>query len=132
MTIQLEHVDGTISDGTTVVLTPIGSNVVGKASYVTPAHSRLAQRQIDFLVTQARTTPTDPGVARGGLKVTFGDRQSSESCCTVQQGSVIIDVGVRWSLNQPETLADDAIAYLQALVFTPEFIQVVKRGVLPN
>jgi len=129
---DLNNVGGTLGSGATVSLTSIGSNVVGKSSFVTPTHSRLANRQIDYLVTQARTTPTDPGVARGGLKVTFGDRQTSESCCSVQQGAVIIDVGVRWALNQPEDLVDNAIEYLQALVFSPQFIAAVKKGVLPS
>lgn len=132
MSLSVNNVGGSLSGGATQVLTFAGSQNGSKVSYVTPAHTRLAMRQVDFYSQAARTTPSDPGVARGGLKVTFGDRQAEEGCCTVQQGSVIIDVGVRWSLNQPATLVDDAIAELRALVFTAAFEDAVKKGILPN
>jgi hypothetical protein len=44
---------------------------------------------------------------------------------------VIIDVGFRWPLSQPESLVDDAIKYLQALVFTSAFVDACKKGTLP-
>jgi hypothetical protein len=121
-----------MTGGLSQTLTAGGIPTPGKAVFFTPTHSRLAQRQVDFLSTPAKTTNVDPGVARGGMKVTFGDRTSTEGCCTVNAGSVIIDVGVRWSLNQPETLVDEAITELQALVFTPAFIAAVKQGILPT
>lgn len=132
MSLSIANVGGTLTGGSTVLLTFAGSPQPGKASYVAPDHTRLAQRTVDFLATQAVTTAKDPGVARGGLKITFGDRQTSGECCSVQQGSVIIDVGVRWSLNQPEALADDAVKLLQAVVFSPAFINAVKKGLIPS
>lgn len=131
MSLVVANVGGTLTGGASENLTNIGSNVVGKSSFVLDAHTRLSHRQVDLLTTPAKTTPSDPGVARGGLRITFGDRQAVDGCCTVQQGSVIIDVGVRWSLNQPEALVDGAIEQLQALVFTTAFINAVKKGVLP-
>lgn len=132
MSVAVGNVGGTLTGGSTVTLSYVGSPTSGKASFITSASSRLAPRQVDFLTSPARTTASDPGVARGGLKVTFGDRQTSEGCCTVQAGNVIIDLGVRWSLNQPEQLLDDAIELLQGLVFTTEFIAAVKKGALPG
>lgn len=122
----------TLSGGSTVVLSYAGNPVFGKASYTTSDHSRLAPRTVEFLQSPAKTTQSDPGVARGGLKIAFGDRQTTEGCCTVNQGTVIIDVGVRWPLNQPESLVDAAIELLRGLVYTPEFVQAVKNGILPS
>lgn len=127
----LGNVGGTLTGGASVNLTAASSFKDGKASFVTPSHTRLEGRIVDVLVTQARTTASDPGVARGGLKIAFSDRESVEGCCSVSQGTVIIDANVRWPLSQPEALVDEAIEYLQALVFAPEFISAVKRGVLP-
>lgn len=132
MSLTLANVGGTITGGSSVNLTFAGNANGQKASFVTPTHGRLATRQIDFLTTPAKTTPSDSGVARGGLKIVLSDRQTSAECCTVQSGTVIIDVGVRWSLNQPESLVDDAVKYLQALVFSPGFSQSIKLGILPQ
>lgn len=132
MSLIVNNLGGALSGGTSQTLTYAGNLNGTKASFVLPTHTRLAQRAVDYYSNPAKTTAADPGVARAGMKITFSDRTSEEGCCTVQQGSVIVDLGVRWHLNQPETLVDDAIEELQALVFTPEFIQAVKKGVLPQ
>lgn len=132
MSVTVANVGGSMTGGSSVVLSYSGSPGYGKASFTTPTNTRLAPRTVDFLMTPAKSTASDPGVARGGVKITFADRTSTEGCCTVQAGSVIIDLAVRWSLNQPETLVDDAIDVLQALTFNAAFIDAVKKGTLPG
>jgi hypothetical protein len=132
MAVTVANVGGTMTGGSNVVLTHQSNPLAGKASFYTPDNTRLTPRTVDFLTSPAATTSKDPGVARGGLKITMGDRTTEEGCCTVQQGNVIIDVGVRWSLNQPEALVDDGIELLQALVFSTAFIDAVKKGNLPS
>jgi hypothetical protein len=122
---------GTLTGGATVVLTPAGLYAGGKASYTTPNHTRLEPETIDFLVTPATTTKTDPGVARSGLKIAFANRVTEAGCCGAQAGTVIFDIGMRWPLSQPSTVVDDAIQYLQALVFSTAFVDALKKGVLP-
>lgn len=122
---------GTMTGGATVVLTPAGLYAGGKASYTTPDHTRLEPQVIDFLVTQAVAKGTDPGVARSGLKIALASRVETEGCCDVQAGTVIIDVGLRWPLSQPESVVDDAIDLLQALVFNAAFTDALKKGILP-
>lgn len=132
MSLTVANVGGTLTGGASVNLAFAGMVNAQKASFVLPTHTRLSGRQVDVLSTPAATTAKDPGVARGGLKITMSDRQTEEGCCTVSQGSVIIDVGVRWSLNQPEALVDEAIENLRALVFTQAFMDSVKKGILPQ
>lgn len=132
MSLTIPNFGGTLTGGADQALAYMGSPVPGKVSFVTSEHTRLAARQVDFTSSQTRTTTQDPGTARSGLKVTFSDRLIEEGCCTVQAGSVIIDLGVRWSLNQPESLADAAIAEVRALVFSPAFTALVKTGALPS
>lgn len=128
---NLANVGGSMTGGSTVVLTPAGLYAGGKASFTTPGHTRLEPQVIDFLVTQANTTKDDPGVARSGLKIAFANRVESEGCCAVQPGTIIVDLGFRWPLSQPESLVDDVIDYLQALMFNASFIDALKKGILP-
>lgn len=132
MSVVLPNVGGTLTGGTESTLSFTGSANGTKVSFATADSTRLAPRHVDFYSNPARTTSQDPGVARSGLKVTFSDRQQSEGCCTVSAGSVIIDVGLRWSLSQPEALVDSAIELLQSLVFSDEFISSIKSGSLPS
>jgi hypothetical protein len=128
---NLANVGGSMTGGATVVLTPAGLYAGGKASFTTPDHTRLTPEVIDFLVTPAQTTKDSPGVARSGLKIALASRVETEGCCDVQAGTVIIDVGLRWPLSQPESAVDDAIDLLQALVFNAAFTDALKKGILP-
>lgn len=121
----------TLTGGTDTTLTPAGLSASGKMSFVAPDSSQLEPRRIDLMVTPPTTTKTDPGVARSGLKLSYASRTSEEGCCTVQQGSVIVDVGFRWPISQPETVVDDALAMLKALVYTQAFADTIKKGILP-
>nr|QDH87493.1 MAG: hypothetical protein H2Rhizo316672_000002 [Leviviridae sp.] len=57
---------------------------------------------------------------------------TEDGCCTVQQGAVIADIGLRWSLNQPSTLVDDVVALLQGIVMDPAFKAALVTGTLPS
>lgn len=129
---DITNVGGTLTGGSTVALASSGMSSQGKASYATPDHTRVEPRTVDFLVKQATTTANSPGVARSGIKIAFANRLEVEGCCDVKAGTVIIDVDVRWPLSQPETLVDDALSYLRALVHTTAFSDAVKKGILPG
>ena len=125
-------VGATLTGGTDVVLSSAGLSAGGKASFVTPDHSQLEPRTVDYTVTKPTTTKTDSGVARSAVKIAFANRVEEEGCCNVQAGTVIIDVGVRWPLSQPDTLVDDTIAMLRAIVYHASFSDAIKKGVLPS
>lgn len=124
-------IGATQTGGSSVTYSPAGSQP-GKSAFVTPDHTRLTPHTVEFTASGGTPSGSDPGVARTGMKITFADRQVTEGCCTVQTGSVIVDLGVRWSLNQPDTLVDDVIDSLRGLVYTTEFENAVKKGVLPS
>lgn len=130
---NLANVGGTMTGGASVTLTQAGLSASGKSTFTTPSHTRLAPRQVEFLVTPSKpTSGNDPGNARSALRVYFADRTTAEGCCDTKAGSVILDVSCKWSLNQDEALADTAIQYLQALVFNTAFIDGFKKGTLPT
>lgn len=130
---NLANFGGTMTGGSSKTLTFSGSTAGSKASFITPDHSRTTPQTVDFLVTPSKLSSSkDPGVARSGLRVYVADRTTPSGCCDPQVGSVIIDVGLRWSLNQAETQVDEAIKYLQSLVFNTDFINGLKKGTLPS
>lgn len=129
---NLANFGGTMTGGSSKTLTPAGLYAGGKASFTTPDHSRLEPQVIDVLVKPATTTKTDPGVARAGIKVALANRETAEGCCDVKAGTVIIDVEVRWPLSQPQAVVDDAVKYLQSMVFATAFTDAVTKGILPT
>lgn len=121
----------TLTGGATTVLSPAGLTP-GKSVFTGPNHTRVEPNTVEFTVSGGNPSGNNPGVARTGMKIAFANRLTEEGCCTAKAGSVIIDLGVRWSLDQPETLVDDAIAYLRALVYTTAFEDAVVKGVVPS
>jgi len=120
----------TLTGGATTVLSPAGITP-GKSTFVGPDHTRLVPNTVDFTVSGGNPIGSNPGVARTGVKISFANRLTEEGCCTVKAGSVIVDLGVRWSLDQPSSLVDDALDFLKGLVFSTAFEDAVKKGVLP-
>lgn len=128
---NLSNWGGTMTGGATKALTLISLNA-GGAAFATPDHTRLEPETVTFYAQPAKSTASDPGVARAGMKISLAQREAAEGCCTIQAGSVIVDVGIRWSLNQPETLVDDALKYLQSAAFTSALADAVKKGTIPT
>lgn len=124
-------IGATLTGGSTAVLSPAG-NSGGKSTFVAPDHTRLTPETVEFTTSGGVPSGTNPGVARTGVKISFSDRQVEEGCCTVQAGAVIVDLGVRWSLNQPDTLVDDVVSYLRGIVYTDAFVDAIKKGILPS
>lgn len=132
MSLTLPNNGGTQTGGTNVALSSAGKTANGKASFVLPTHTRLAAREVDFTVAAAKTTNSDAGVARAGAKILLANRVESATCCSVKAGSVIIDIGIRWSLNQDESLVDEAIDIAQSILYTEAFANAIKKGLLPQ
>lgn len=124
-------IGATLTGGSSVTLAPAG-NLPGKSTFVAPAHARLTPHTVEFTASGGTPSGDNPGVARTGMKITFADRQTAEGCCTVAAGAVILDLGVRWSLNQPDTLVDDVVSYLRGIVYTVAFVNAIKKGILPT
>lgn len=131
MTVTIK-VGATQSGGTDTVLTRSGSVTPGKVEMLLPSNSRLVPKMVAFLTSNPIPKGTNPGSARGGLRVVLANREVEEGCCTVNQGSVIIDVDVRWPINQPEALVTEAIAILRGLVYSQEFADSITKGSLPT
>lgn len=102
-----------------------------KATFVSPAHTRLEPRLLEVGVAGGDVLNSAPGVARSTFKVTFASRGVDEGCCSATPGNVIFDGALRWNLNQPETLAEDVLDVVRAFVYTTEFENMVRKGLMP-
>lgn len=132
MSVTLANVGGTTTGGASIALTSGGNSTGKRAVFYTPSHTRLAPREVDFLVEAAKTSNTDPGVARAGVRIYFANRDVQEGCCTVQSGGVTLEVSARWSLNQPDSVVADALDYLRSAVFSQQFEDAIIKGILPE
>lgn len=126
------NIGATETGGTATTLVPTGQTAPGKRSFATPASTRLEPELVDVLTRNPVPNKSDPGVARGGLKITVAERVAEEGCCTVTAGTCIIDVDARWPLSQPESAIDRAVAILRAAVMSDEFVDSIKKGILPD
>lgn len=126
---NLLNVGGTLTGGTTVVLHPAGVSA-GGTSYVTAAHTRLKQELIQF--SQSGSGTGAAPVARTGLKITLADRSVEEGCCTVTEGAIIADLGLRWNLNQTTAQATRMLDLLRATVASDAFEDAFLKGLLPT
>lgn len=132
MSITLANLGGSQTGGSSTVLS-FQNSTNGRATFTAPSHTRLTPQTIEFVTSTDKVSSADPGVARAQLRITFADRQAAEEgCCTVQAGLVAMDVNVRWHMNQPETLVDTVIDYLQSLAYSAAFADMIKKGVLPS
>lgn len=120
----------TLTGGSSVTLTPAGIQP-GKSSYVGPGHTRLEPETVEFTVSGGSPGAIKPGIAKTGVKITFASRLAEEGCCNVVPGAVIANLGVTWDLSQPDTLVDELIARLRAVVYSTQFVTAVKSGILP-
>jgi hypothetical protein len=130
MSIQLKT-GATQTGGTTVTLVPAGVSA-GRSAFVAPTHTRLEPKTIDFTSSISGNKGAAAGRAHSGMRINFADRESTEGCCTVNAGAVRINMGFDWDLSQPDTLVDDAVAYLRGAVFETWFVDLLKKGILPS
>lgn len=127
------NINATLTGGTTAAYLPAGLSAGNKVSFTAPSHTRLAPRTLDILVQQPSPQKNgDPGVARTAFKVAFANVLAEEGCCGSKAGTIIFDGGIRWPLSQPESVVDEVIAAVRAFVYTSQFVDACKKGVLPT
>lgn len=121
----------TLTGGSSVTLSPAGL-LPGRSSYIGPGHTRLEPETVEFSVSGGTPGAVKPGTAKTGVKITFANREVGEGCCSVTPGNVIANLGITWDLSQPESLVDELIARLRAIVYHSSFPDLVKKGIVPS
>lgn len=121
----------TVTGGTDAEYTYAGYNGQ-RHVFVSPANTHLNPQRLEMSASGPTSTKSDIGTASAIQKLTFGTREEQEGCCGVIDGYVIADLKLRWNLNQPESVLDDAIEALRAWVNNPVFVSTIKTGVIPT
>lgn len=119
----------TLTGGSVVTLQSSGVQP-GRSTFVGPDHTRATPETVAFTVSGSNTGANP--VARSGITISFGNREVAEGCCTTSNNLAQADIGVRYGLACPETMVDDLIARIRAVVYTQVFVDQVKKGILPS
>lgn len=123
---------GSRTGTTDIAFTSVGGSPVNQTILRAPTDSRLLPRQIKFITNTPNTSSTNPGNARSTVRFVLGNRVESETCCDVKAGTVTVDLVVNWPLNQPDSLVDELISWLQGLAYNSALPSLIKNGVLPQ
>lgn len=123
-------IGGTQSGGTSKTLTPAGQDNSGRVRYAFPEHTALTQRLLVVGVKAQPVSKTSLGTQEATVDISLKDSATSESCCSTVAGGVFINVKMRWDLNQPESLVDTALDYLQGAAFAAFLEDAIKKGLI--
>lgn len=123
-------IGGTQSGGTSKTLTPAGQDQSGRYRYAFPEHTALTQRLLTIGVKNQPVSAKSLGVQEATIDLALTDASVSEACCTTQSGGVYLNLKVRYSLNQPDTLVDAALEYLQGVAFSSALADAIKKGLV--
>lgn len=122
-------IGGTQSGGTSKTLTPAGG-VDGRYSFVFPEHTALAGRRMTLSVKNTPVSKDSLGVQEALVDFALTDAAAAEGCCGTTSGGVYINLKLRWSLNQPDTMVDTALDYLQGIAFSSILEDMIKKGII--
>lgn len=123
-------IGGTQTGGTSKTLIPNGIQANGRVSYVFPEHTALSQRVLTAGVRAQPVTKDSLGLQEASVDLALTEAAAGVDCCATQTGGVYVNVKIRWSLNQPTTLVDTALDYLQGVAFAAFLEDAVKKGVI--
>lgn len=121
----------TLTGGSTVTYSKAASGL-NESVYVGPNHTRLSADVVKVTVGTTPAKGSAPSFGRSGFSVERSVPQETEGCCTVAVNSARIDMGVRMVLaDGSETLVDEVVATIRALVYHADFATWVKTGTFP-
>lgn len=124
-------IGGTQTGGTAKTMTPAGQDSSGRYRFAFPEHTALAQRLIVVGVKAQPVTKDSLGAQEATVDFVLTDSAAAgEGCCGTVSGGVYINLKIRWSLNQPSTLVDTALDYLQGVSFAAFLEDAVKKGLV--
>lgn len=122
-------IGGTQTGGTSKTLTPAGVDSSGRYRYVFPEHTALSQRGFVIGTKVGPVTKDSLGFQEATVDFALTDSAPSETCCSTVSGGVYINLKIRWSLNQPSTLVDLGLDYLQGMAFASQLEDAIKKGI---
>lgn len=124
-------IGGTQTSGTSKVLSPAGADSSGRYRFVFPEHTALSNRTLTAGVKAQPVTKDSLGSQEASVDLVLTEAAvSGGTCCGTVTGGVYVNLKIRWSLNQPSTLVDTALDYLQGVAFAQFLEDAVKKGII--
>lgn len=123
-------IGGTQSDGTAKTLTVAGQDSSGRSRFAFPEHTALSQRLMVVGTKVQPVTKDSLGAQEATIDFVLTESAASEGCCSTVSGGVYVNLKIRYSLNQPSTLVDTALDYLQGAAFSTALEDAVKKGLV--
>lgn len=123
-------IGGTQSGGTAKTLTQAGQDSSGRFRFAFPEHTALSQRLMVVGVKAQPVTKDSLGAQEATVDFILTEAAATEGCCGTTTGGVFVNLKLRWSLNQPSTLVDTAIDYLQGAAFATFLEDAIKKGLI--
>jgi len=123
-------IGGSQTGGTSKTLSPAGQDSAGRYRYVFPEHTALSNRILTVGVKAQPLTKDSLGAQEATIDFALTEAAAAEGCCGTQSGGVYINLKMRYSLNQPSTLVDTAIDYLQGAAFATFLEDAIKKGIV--
>lgn len=123
-------IGGSQTGGTAKTLTPSGTDSSGRVRFAFPEHTALSQRLIVVGVKAQPVTKDSLGAQEATVDLILTEAAAASGCCGTVTGGVYVNLKLRWSLNQPSTLVDTAIDYLQGAAFATFLEDAIKKGLI--
>ena len=123
-------IGGSQTGGTAKTLSLAGQDASGRHRFAFPEHTALSQRLIVVGVKAQPVTKDSLGAQEATVDLILTEAAADPTCCGTTSGGVYINVKLRWSLNQPSTLVDTAIDYLQGVAFATFLEDAIKKGLV--
>lgn len=123
-------IGGTQSGGTAKTMTFAGQDSSGRSRFAFPEHTALSQRLCVVGVKAQAVTKESLGAQEASVDFILTESASTSDPSLTVTGGVYVNLKLRWSLNQPSTLVDTAIDYLQGAAFATFLDDAIKKGLV--
>lgn len=123
-------IGGTQTGGTSKTLSPGGQDSSGRFRYVFPEHTALSGRVMTVSTRSQPVTKDNLGFQEVSVDLALSEAAASSGCCGTVTGGFYINLKARWSLNQPSTIVDTGLDYLQGVAFATFLEDAIKKGII--
>lgn len=123
-------IGGTQSSGTSTALTPAGQDQSGRYRFALPTHTALNQRLITVGVKTQSPTKNDLGFVEETIDLSFANAEVVEGSALNTLGGVYVNLKIRRSMNQPDSVVDEILDVLQGIAYSSATADGVNKGLV--
>lgn len=122
--------NATQSGGTDTSFVDQGAGNANQRVFMSSTSTLTDPRLIKATTRTSTGSLTKPGQGRSEVLFVLSNTNVSETCCTTKSGAVTFRLNVDWPLDQPSSLVDEGIKWLQGLAYSGYLSDLIKKGVV--